>query len=382
MFKTIKKALFFSLFAYSLIFPMRQIVQSALVNAVSKSQIVQLVSARMLHQSRSFSNSPIARCPTSFLQMTMEAINSEAMMVTQEAVETTNLVADTSNQEITASISTDSQSVTNNNQTSSDLKTGQTINQNIPSWYIDLRQDPQLAHWQPTSSADKIQAYLDYNTTQAAQHLSEILDRGQAEYQREVYITNIKSHISSTIENFAIKVENEKNKRVSSYVSLSHNELLAEKNSQTQNLYELEMQFRDLCQESDIASNVSRIKRNESYHQSYEIPRELTYSKDRCTIKELQQYDKALDLKVKIEATELAIQESNWMIGRPERESRDFVAKVEVASVDELEKIRQELIAKKDALTTSFIEKNNERIYKNNELKAIETQINLLNSTL
>ncbi len=372
MLKTMKKALLLSLCISSFIFSMGQIAQSALTNAFSKSQIAQLVVSKMINQYRSFSNSPIVKCPGIPLVLTLQMANQTVK------IETVNVPIKQESMQITSdsqdSIVIESQDISTNSEVSSDIKQIKLLNQNIPSYCIDLRPDQQTHDWQPSSTADNVQARQSYNATQAAQHVSEIIRRDRSEQEKDACFAKIKSEASSFFSNYQAIVQDRAYKFVDSSSSLSHQETVNKKAILEQELYPKEKALSEFIKKDPNFKDLLELIRNGS--EDGTIRHDILEK-----LKTEDQYKalKFLNLNAEIEATKIAIQKCNCMIARPEQESRDFVAKLEIASVDEIEKIKQDLIAEKDALTSSFIEKNNERDYKDNELKAINFELALLN---
>ncbi len=367
MLKIIKKALLLSLFACSFIFSMSQVVQTVM-NVFPKNQVALIASATIWNQSRSFNNSFAARCPANFLEMVMQSATNETKVLAAETIkaEIRDEALDALNTQTITTTATDSQDTVNNTQ-------DKPINQSRPSCCIDLRQEQEITYWQPSLTMDKIHEHHDYMANQAAREFSSIMYRVQVEDQQKAYIAKIKDEIFSNFYNFHAIVKNKACSSIKPYSSLSHQEISNKKTLLSQDLCKLESELLSITQQNyKISSLCNAIFGFQDELSPYDII-------DKLSIEEYDKALKALNLKIQIESIKAAMQEYDSMIHRSEQEERDFVNKLENASLDMIEKqIIPDLVAKKDKITCSFIEKRNELNYKNDEFNIIQAQLELL----
>jgi len=424
MLKTIKTAFLLSLFAYSFVFPMRQIAQVAL--------------ARTLNQSASFRNSLAARClfnpMTEMFCMSEEATNVDVkFMVANESVpslqpspsamaDMSDLCQESSHNHCLADVylAMDHQDAATDNQALAGLKQGEEVEntqwcvnrppelvatnlQRLPPvsgrvemdhqdmikinqapadlsqsgasknahLHLDRHPKPIAPNRQFPSSIEMVHERASGNTREGRQCWSGIFSRAESEQNEQELFRNAKSQVSCVIANFAPTVQDKVCEVMNCCASLSYREILAYRAALANLLRALENEFLSFTQQNAHI----RFTRDATQWglDSASIP---YHAQDKLTLRDQHEMVTALTLKADIEAIKVVIQGCDGIISRFEQEKQDFVRKVEDASIDGIEKeIVPDREAKKEAVNVLAVQKEDELNYQNQKLEAMNAQL-------
>lgn len=427
MLKIIKKALLLSSFAYSFVFPMRQVVQVAL--------------AKTVNQSAAFRNSLIERCP--FIPLVGASKVAEDVITVETKAETNCIAQDV----VKVKVSNDgagecykySQKISEvdkkvllevvstyalhnrpryrdiygsghqdselawksssdiDSERSSDTASDNTVNtvnknipennQNIqapsvifdqkPQPYTDQNKQQVATSWQrPSSQMDLNHAR---NDMQNEQYMSKLASRVKAEQMQEAYLENAKAQLSASNGMFSTNVEKNRSLLMNFYSSLSNSELQVEIEGLAQSFCSLTQELQSLTQQNSkvdsfvnpekhglIASSSAFTVDTQNNYARAEILRNAAQS---WTSQDYYIAKEGLALKEQIESIKTVIQGINSKLSQ---DSRDFAHELSSESLDQIEKVISDYIAKKEALAESIVQE--ERALKILDAKINETQ--------